>query len=441
MPKVAFVVQRYGSEVIGGAETHARLIAEYLHDQQGWEIEVFTTTALDYQTWKNFYPAGTGQVNSVVVHRFPCLFPRFILLFKIYSRLVSPILRFAAGHLGKNFFGRLLVQSLEYLWYVLQGPYSPRLLQALKLRKDSFEKVFFFTYLYYPTIYGFPLCKEKAVIIPTAHDEYPLFFPQSKKILAEAPILLVNTDEEESLIRSVLKGKKNKILKVGVGVEANYAKKFKIPHSAALASLPAQPYILYLGRVSRGKGVHELIRVFISYLERAPESTLQLLIAGVQEQRLQIPEHPSIHYLGQISEERKVHLVRNAVALVNPSTKESLSLIVLEALAMQTPIIVNGSCKVLNSYQRHVSTVLPYTSAASFARQIAFSIAHYGDYRWQLQLKRSQNWVLRHYSWEKVLRSYQRALNYQNKVVDGETLFDRKHSTPDPLYLKTLQKI
>lgn len=417
MPRVAFVVQRYGREVIGGAETHARLVAEYLRHKQGWDLDVYTTTALDYQTWKNFYPPGTSTVNNITVHRFPCRFPRVGLLFKLYSRLVSPILRFAAPHIEITALGRAFLRTIEFLWYVLQGPYAPRLVQALERDKENFDKVFFFTYLYYPTIYGFPPCADKAVLIPTAHDEAPLFFPKSRKILAAAPIMLVNTEEEEALIRSVVTHHKSKILKVGVGVEAHYAVKFSIDALQTLHSpASSSPYLLYLGRVSKGKGVHELIENFIRYRCQTEQADLQLLVAGALEQHFQIPSHPAIHYLGPVSEERKVQLVRNAIALVNPSSKESLSLIVLEALAMQTPIIVNGKCKVLGSYQKHVATVLPYYSSEEFAKHVATALHRHGDYRWQIQLKKSQDWVLKHYSWEKVSRSYLHALTYQSKM-------------------------
>ena len=54
--KVAIVVQRYGAEINGGAELHARYVAERL--ARHVQVEVLTTCATDYVTWRNSLPAG-----------------------------------------------------------------------------------------------------------------------------------------------------------------------------------------------------------------------------------------------------------------------------------------------------------------------------------------------------------------------------------------------
>jgi len=54
--KLAFVVQRYGPTINGGAELHARYIAERLARHA--DVEVLTTCAADYVTWRNELPAG-----------------------------------------------------------------------------------------------------------------------------------------------------------------------------------------------------------------------------------------------------------------------------------------------------------------------------------------------------------------------------------------------
>ena len=54
--KVAVVVQRYGHAINGGAELHARYIAERLARHAA--VEVLTTCAVDYVTWKNDLAEG-----------------------------------------------------------------------------------------------------------------------------------------------------------------------------------------------------------------------------------------------------------------------------------------------------------------------------------------------------------------------------------------------
>ncbi len=45
--KVAFVTPRYGTQVVGGAETAVRQLAEHLRPAHDWEAEVHTTCAMD----------------------------------------------------------------------------------------------------------------------------------------------------------------------------------------------------------------------------------------------------------------------------------------------------------------------------------------------------------------------------------------------------------
>src|SRR5512143_1148432 len=66
--KLAIAVQRYGADINGGAELHARYIAERLARHA--QVEVVTTCARDYVTWRNELAPGPTEVNGVAVRRF-----------------------------------------------------------------------------------------------------------------------------------------------------------------------------------------------------------------------------------------------------------------------------------------------------------------------------------------------------------------------------------
>ena len=63
--KVTFVTPRYGPEVMGGAETAARQLAEHLVAEIGWEAEAYSTCALDHVTWDDVLDPGTATFNGV----------------------------------------------------------------------------------------------------------------------------------------------------------------------------------------------------------------------------------------------------------------------------------------------------------------------------------------------------------------------------------------
>lgn len=80
--KVAFVIQRYGAEVLGGSEQLCRLVAERLAPSH--DVEVLTTCARDYVTWTNEYPEGADRIKGVTVRRFATARTRDIDAFNRY---------------------------------------------------------------------------------------------------------------------------------------------------------------------------------------------------------------------------------------------------------------------------------------------------------------------------------------------------------------------
>ena len=151
---IAFVIQRYGSEILGGSEYHCRLIAERLAERH--QVEVLSTCARDYITWTNEYPEGTDRVRGVTVRRFANAHPRDIEAFNRYSDWI-----FDHPHSRED----------ELRWLEQQGPWCPALLEYLERHHRTYDALIFFTYLYAPTVLGLRVAPEKSILVPTAHDE------------------------------------------------------------------------------------------------------------------------------------------------------------------------------------------------------------------------------------------------------------------------------
>ena len=135
--KIAFIVQRYGTEILGGSEYHCRLIAERLAPKH--QVEVLTTCAQDYITWENEYAGGTDRVRGVTVRRFANAQTRDIQAFNRYSEWI---------------FNHEHTRDDEMEWLRQQGPWCPALLEYLERHHQQYDVLIFFTYLYAPTVLG-----------------------------------------------------------------------------------------------------------------------------------------------------------------------------------------------------------------------------------------------------------------------------------------------
>lgn len=397
--RAAFVVQRYGEEIIGGAEAHAKMITEKLAMTLNWDVEVVTTTASSYATWASTYPTGKDNNTALTVLRFRPLFRRYQLVFGAYNRLVAPILkRFAR----RPILGKLLA-PLEYLWYALQGPYCPAIPRYLRKNLHRYDAVFFFTYLYYPTAIGIRAAGNKAILIPTAHDELPFYFATTRRLLNTTQRNFLNTDAERDLVERVYPETKLRNLTVGIGLAPwSSAATAKLVGDNAFA-LPHKDYILYLGRVSTGKGVNFLIHYFLEYLLPRPNCQTILVIAG-QIDDCVIPEHPQIRFVGKVSDEQKFQLIAGSLGLINPSPKESMSLVVLEAFSLGVPVIANGSCEIFRFYAQQLPSLRVYNSPAIFMELL--DLLRERSFADPEALSFGQAWVEAHFSWSKVIAEY-----------------------------------
>jgi glycosyltransferase involved in cell wall biosynthesis len=392
VPRVAFVVQRYGSEIIGGAESYCRQLAEKLSNDLDWNVTVYTTTAKDHMTWDNVYAATEGFLNGVKIVRFHSILERNRTIFSVLN--IGMKLLWSLANWARIPSWAML--PFEHIWFHLQGPWSPNLLKAIKEDGDLYDKIFFVTYLYYPVLYGLKIAGSRGVLIPTAHDEPPFFSCLVKKLLKDAPQILALTEAEQSLIIGNLPpAQGGKVSYLGYGLDVPVLE----PKNENQA-----PYLLYLGRISRGKGVDNLIENFLRLLDEKPME-LNLYLAGSIDPDFDVKTNDSIKICGRVSDEEKNHLILNAQAVVNPSAHESLSMIIVESMLLGRPALVNTESPVLRFYADQSETVLGFNDYESFRKAVLniYNDSNLGESLLSERLVRTQNWARDRYSWASVL--------------------------------------
>lgn len=376
--KIAFVVQRYGKEVNGGAEYHCRLLAERMC--RYYEVDVLTTKALDYMTWENHYRADVEVVNEVTVRRFDVVSPRNVAEFNTFS-----------SKLFKDLKNNTYFDELE--WLRLQGPQSDSLITYIKNYHAQYHAVIFFTYLYYPTYVGLQIIPEKSILIPTAHDEPPIYLSLFKSLFHVPRKILYNTLGERKLVTKLFHNEHVPSDVVGIGV-----------NMPSLVPSPAKfrdqmnirgSYILYIGRIDESKGCNEMFEHYLTLCKENEDIPLLVLLG---KPVMPIPEHKKIIPLGFVSEEMKYSAIQGAVCVVMPSKYESLSMVVLESMLMQTPVVVNGQCEVLREHCEQGNAGLYYTNFLEF-RETVNLLIHNQELRQALGVN-GKKYVQNQYDWE-----------------------------------------
>jgi len=345
---VAFVVQRYGEGITGGSESLARAVAERLACD--YQITVFTSCARDYVTWRNQLPAGLERLGGVDVRRFPSERERDLEAFNAFA---EPLYGLEAA---------TRAEELEFLR--LQGPEVPGLVDALRAERERFAAFVFFTYLYYPTYWGLAAVPERAALVPTTHDEPPLRFSIYREVFAAPRAFGCLTPAEEALVRRRFDLGTRPIVLTGMGVDVPPA-----PDAAAFEARHGidRPYAIYAGRIDAGKGCAEMLAHHARYRQQRKDA-LDLILIG----RLAMPEprQDGVRYLGFLPEGEKAAALAGARAVVCPSPFESLSIALLEGLALGTPGLVNARSEVLKEHCLRSGASLYYEDGDEYAEAL-----------------------------------------------------------------------
>ena len=379
--KLAVVVQRYGADINGGAELHARYVAERLARHA--EVEVVTTCARDYVTWRNERTPGVEQINGIPVRRFPV------------RRERDP---YEFGRLSRRVFDEPHSVRDELRWLESEGPASPALIEYLDRAGAHFDFILLFSYRYYHAWHGARRVPSKAILVPTAERDPAIGLSIFGPVFRGVRGIMYNSHEERAMIHAATHNEEVPGVVVGIGSEVPPrpdAARFRRTHNIR------RPFAIYVGRIDENKGCKELFDFFGRYASTFPRG-LDLVLIG--SAIIPVPEHPRIHHLGFLPDQDKFDAIAASDVLIMPSYFESLSMVALEAWALGRPVLANGRCDVLKGQCIRSAAGLYYERYEEFAETL-YAVESNGPLHARLG-QNGREYFSRNYSWPVIERKY-----------------------------------
>jgi glycosyltransferase involved in cell wall biosynthesis len=375
--RIAFVLPRYGPRVLGGAETLGRAVIEQLV-HRGHDVEVWTTCVQNLYTWTNEYPAGIERVNNIAVRRFP------VEMNNPFDLLAQP-----------------LSHENQYRW-VDNLPHSRQLYAHILAHGSRFDFLIFTPYAMSTTLYGAAIYPQRSVIWACLHDELLAYLEPARGLLASVVGLVLNTPAEEELLVNRLHIWHPRRVIAGMG--------FDIPGGDAQAFQRQYPqidnqFLVYIGRLERGKNVGLLLEYFAEYRARHDQS-LDLVLLG--DGPVSVRDYPNVVPLGFVDETTKRNALAAATCLCQPSLNESFAIVLMEAWAQRRPVLVHADCPVTVTHVRQSGGGLYFANYSDFEGALDYFLSHphlarqMGDDGYE--------YVDNQYNWQVVMHRLEQAL-------------------------------
>jgi glycosyltransferase involved in cell wall biosynthesis len=310
-PRLAVVACRWGRDFASGAERSLERMAHALH-QAGCDVEVFTTTTRS-ETGGNELAPGSSSDGGLSVSRFT--------------------VDKAAGVAEQGDNAELPPHPIH----------SAALLQQLEVRVSDFDVLLTGPYLAGLTIDVARRWPDKTVVVPCFHDEPEARHQGWAELFERTAGLLYHSPEEQSFAERVVGVNHPASAVVGTWVDISVAGQPERGREAA----GCEAYALYCGRYAQEKDVPLLIEYARRFAQEHP-GRIRFVFTGQGD--VVIPREPWAVDFGFVAEDRQRDLLAGAIALVQLSSNESLSLAALESWAQGTPVIAHRKCSVLTGH-------------------------------------------------------------------------------------------
>jgi glycosyltransferase involved in cell wall biosynthesis len=337
--KLGIVIPWFGRDLKGGAEQLAWQVAARLA-ARGHQVEVLTTCCQSHQDdWAtNHLPAGCFPEPEGFVVR------RFLVAERdrsSFDRVCGHLLAIEGSALKA---GVPPVNEDDARIFTHELIKSPAMMTFLADHRTDYDRFLLLPYLYGPVLEGVELAGDRAILQPCLHNESYAYLPQVTDAFYRARQILFNSEGEEELAWQLFgPGIWSRSVLVGAGVESSTESHVAVPSGNGASSPTAgDRFLLYLGRKNPGKNLPLLLNAFTRFRAVRPNSRLRLVVAGAGPAIAAPP--PETTDAGAVSNEHKLDLLRNCIALIQPSQNESFSRVIMEAWLHGKPVAVHARC-------------------------------------------------------------------------------------------------
>lgn len=176
------------------------------------------------------------------------------------------------------------------------------------------------------------------------------------KVLRDAKLVLFTCEEEKIRSRNAFRGQsyKERVILFGTSDPAGDEAADRAAFKAAFPELTGRRILLFLSRIHTKKGCDLLIQAFSDNVAQLPPD-VDLVMAGPDQiglmrdlkglaERLGVAHR--VHWPGMLTGELKWGAFRSAEALILPSHQENFGIVVAEAMACSTPVLISDKVNI-----------------------------------------------------------------------------------------------
>lgn len=411
--KVAVVISRYGKEINGGAELHARYLAEHLNEI--FDVTVLTSCENDDSRKNNtYYPKGEDIINGIQILRFESepkdrtnenKWLRYLDKNSIYKKARFTLSNFLKLTIKKIKYRDKDIDKIFNSWVELQGAYSPALVNHIAANREKYDVFIFFLYYQYTTYAGIGSVAGKSILIPIAHDDTSLHLRGFDKIFSSPAFIMYNSVSEKDWVEAAHPvAKKIKSDIAGVGRDKSESEPLTPEEQPNID----YPYFVYIGRIHEAKGCKTLIEYFKHFKQKYINDVKLVLIGKNFMDEIETSD--DIIYTGFISEQEKSFYLENCTGLIIPSPYESLSMVTLEAMIMGKPVLANGYCDVLKKHIELSHAGYVYYDKEEYATALD-KLLNLTDKEKDAMVNNGISYVEANYGWDSILDKFSKAIN------------------------------